>query len=205
MTKVVIDMTMSLDGFVAGPGDGKEYPLGKNDGMRLFEWYFSGKKSYRHDLFRPEAGANLDQVRLMYEESGAFIFGRRTYDITNGWGGAHPVNGVPVFVLTHTPPPADTVPDGPSKLTFVTDGIASAIRQARAVAKGKDIKLGGASPGQQALKAGLCDEILVHLAPYLLGGGVRLLDHVGGPLRLEKILVSDGPHATHLRYRVLKE
>jgi dihydrofolate reductase len=204
MTKVVIDMTMSLDGFVAGPDDGKKYPLGKNDGMRIFDWYFSGKKEYRNPLFRPEPGANLDQVKLMYEESGAFIFGRRTYDITNGWGGAHPVNGVPVFVLTHIPPPADTVPKGPSNLTFVTDGIASAIRQARAVAKGKDIKLGGASPGQQALEAGLCDEILIHLAPHLFGDGVRLFDHFAGPVRLEKIASADGPLATHIRYRVLK-
>jgi dihydrofolate reductase len=204
MTKVVIDMTMSLDGFGAGPGDGKDYPLGKNDGMRIFDWYFSGKEQYRHELFRPEPGANLDQVKLMYQESGAFIFGRRTYDITNGCGGTHPVNGVPVFVLTHTPPPADMVPKGASKLSFVTDGIASAIRQARAVADGKDIKLGGASPGQQALKAGLCDEILIHLAPYLLGDGVRLLDHFDGPVRLEKISAADGAFATHLRYRVLK-
>jgi dihydrofolate reductase len=80
----------------------------------------------------------MDQVKLMYEESGAFIFGRRTYDITNGWGGAHPVRGVPVFVLTHTPPPTDSVPKGPSNLTFVTDGVASAIGQARAVAGAKD-------------------------------------------------------------------
>jgi dihydrofolate reductase len=205
MSKVVIDMTMSLDGFVAGPDDGKAFPLGKNDGMRIFDWYFSGTGIYRNKLFRPEPGANLDQVKLMYEESGAFIFGRRTYDITNGWGGTHPVDGVPVFVLTHTPPPADTVPKGPSNLTFVTDGIASAIRQARAVAQGKDIKLGGASPGQQALKAGLCDEILIHLAPHLLGGGVRLFDHVDGPVRLEKIATTDGPLATHVRYRVVKE
>jgi dihydrofolate reductase len=204
MSKVVIDMTMSLDGFVAGPGDGKDHPLGQHDGMRIFDWYFSGKEQYLHKLFRPEPGPNLDQVKLMYEESGAFIFGRRTYDITNGWGGAHPVNGVPVFVLTHTPPPAEVVPKGPSNLTFVTDGIASAIRQARAVTGGKDIKLGGASPGQQALQAGLCDEILIHLAPYLLGGGVRLLDHFEGPVQLEKISVADGPLATHLRYRVLK-
>ena len=204
MTKVVIDMTMSLDGFVAGPGDGKDHPLGKSDGMRIFDWYFSGKENYRHKLFRPEPGANLDQVKLMYEESGAFIFGRRTYDITNGWGGAHPVDGAPVFILTHTPPRADTVPKGPSKLTFVTDGIASAIRQARAVADGRDIKLGGASPCQQALKAGLCDEILIHLAPYLLSDGVRLLEHLGGPVRLEKTSAADGPLATHIRYRVLK-
>ena len=70
MTRVVIDMTMSLDGFVAGPGDGKDYPLGKNDDMRIFDWYFSGKDQYRHKLFRPEPGASLDQVKLMYEESG---------------------------------------------------------------------------------------------------------------------------------------
>jgi dihydrofolate reductase len=118
---------------------------------------------------------NLDQVKKMYEESGAFIFGWRTYDITNGWSGAHPVNGVPVFVLTNNPAPPETVPNGPSNLSFVTDGIASAIQKARAVAGGKDIKLGGASLGQQALKAGLCDEILVHLAPCILGDGVSLL------------------------------
>jgi hypothetical protein len=76
MTKVVIDMTMSLDGFVAGPGDGKDNPLGKNDGMRIFDWYFSGKEPYRNALFRPEPGTNLDEVKRMYEESGAFIFGR---------------------------------------------------------------------------------------------------------------------------------
>jgi dihydrofolate reductase len=204
MTKVVIDMTMSLDGFVAGPDDGQEHPLGKNDGMRIFDWYFSGNEEYRHKLFRPEPGSNLDQVKLMYAESGAFIFGRRTYEIAHGWGGAHPVNGVPIFVLTHTPPPVDTVPKGPSNLTFVTDGIASAIRQAREVAQGKDIKLGGASPGQQALKAGLCDEILIHLAPCLLGGGVRLMDHLSGPIRLQKISAYDGPLATHIRYRVLR-
>jgi dihydrofolate reductase len=204
MTKVVIDMTMSLDGFVAGPGDGKEYPLGKNDGMRIFDWYFSGNKEYRNPLFRPEPGANLDQVELMYEESGAFIFGRRTYEITNGWGGKHPIDGVPVFILTHRPPPPETVPKGPSNITFVTDGIASAIRQARAVANGKDIKLQGASPGQQALAAGLCDEILIHLAPHLLGDGVRLFDHFEGPVRLEKISSTDGPLATHVRYRVVK-
>ena len=135
-------------------------------------------------------------------ESGAYIFGRRTYEIANGWGGRHPVNGVPIFVLTHHPP--TDYPRGPSNLTFVTDGIDSAIDQAGAVAGGKDIKLGGASPGKQALAAGLCDEILIHLAPYLLGGGVRLFDALPDGIRLEKLSVSDGPFATHLRYRVKK-
>jgi dihydrofolate reductase len=169
-------------------------------GEHVFDWYFSGKEVRRHPVFRPEPGANRDEVDRMFAESGAFIFGRRTYEIANGWGGNHPVNGAPTFVLTHEPP-AD-YPRGPSNLTFVTDGIASAIRQARAVAGGKDIKLGGASPGKQALAAGLCDEIVVHLAPLLLGGGVRLFDALPGGIRLEKLSASDGPFATHLRYRV---
>jgi dihydrofolate reductase len=138
-----------------------------------------------------------------FEESGAYIFGRLTYEITNGWGGSHPVNGAPTFVLTSHPPAE--YPRGPSNLTFVTDGIESAIRQAREVAGGKDIKLGGASPGQQALSAGVCDEILIHLAPYLLGDGVRLFDRLPAGTRLEKLSVSDGPLATHLRYRVIYE
>jgi dihydrofolate reductase len=202
MSKVVIDMSMSLDGFVAGPDDGKAHPLGRNGGEHVFDWYFSGKVEHRDPLFRPEPGVNTDQVDLMYAESGAYIFGRRTYEITDGWGGRHPVNGAPTFVLTHKPP--NDYPRGPSNLTFVTDGIESAIRQARAVAGGKDIKLGGASPGKQALAAGLCDEILVHLAPFLVGGGVRLFDTLPDGIRLEKLSVSDGPFATHLRYRVIK-
>jgi dihydrofolate reductase len=139
----------------------------------------------------------------MFAESGAFIFGRRTYEIANGWGGRHPVNGAPTFVLTHHPPAE--FPRGPSNLTFVTDGIESAICQASAAAGDKDIKLGGASPGQQALAAGLCDEILVHIAPYLLGGGVRLFGALPDGIRLEKLSVSDGPFATHVRYRVVRE
>jgi len=134
---------------------------------------------------------------------GAYIFGRRTYEIVDGWGGRHPANGVPVFVLTHDPP-AD-YPRGSSNLTFVTDGIETAIRQARAVEGDKDIKLGGASPGKQALAAGLCDEILIHLVPSLLGGGVRLFDSLPDGIQLEKLSVSDGPFATHLRYRVFRD
>jgi len=154
-------------------------------------------------LFPVASGANREAVERMFTESGAFIFGRRTYEIANGWGGRHPVNGAPTFVLTHHPPP--DYPRGPSNLTFVTDGIQSAIRQARAVAGGKDIKLGGASPAQQALAAELCDEILIHLAPCLLGDGVRLFSAMPDGIRLEKLSASDGPFATHLRYRIIKD
>jgi dihydrofolate reductase len=115
------------------------------------------------------------------------------------------VNGVPLFILTHEPPPAQTVPKGPSAITFVTDGIESAIRQAKAAAGAKHVKLSGASPGQQALRAGLVDELLIHLAPHLIGGGVKLFDDLAGGIRLEKISVSDGPLATHLRYRVVRD
>src|SRR5258705_11665069 len=204
MPKVIIDMTISLDGFVAGPDDGPGFPLGQHGGMAIFDWYFSGTKEYENPLFKPEPGPNLDEVKRMYQESGAFIFGRRTYDLAKGWGGRHPVNGVPVFVLTHRPPPSSDVPRGPSNLTFVTDGIESAIRLAKAAAGAKDVKLGGASPGKQALRAGLVDEILVHVAPYLMGGGVRLFDALDEGVRLEKLSAGDGPLATHLRYRVMR-
>ena len=200
MSKVVIDMTMSLDGFVAGPNDSNVHPLGRHGGEHIFDWYSSGSEEYRDPLFRPALGANREEVARMFAESGAYIFGRRTYEIAQGWGGRHPVNGAPVFILTHHPPAE--FPHGPSNLTFVTEGIESAIGKARTVAGGKDIKLGGASPGQQALAAGLCDEILIHLAPFLLGGGVRLFDALPDGIRLEKVSVSDGPLATHLRYQV---
>lgn len=204
MTKVVIDMTMSLDGYVAGPGDGKAAPLGEHGGPAIFDWYTSGTEEVGSPLFKPEPGVNRAQVERMFAESGAFVFGRRTYDITNGWDGRHPINGVPVFVLTHEPPAPADVPKGPSRLTFVTEGIESALRQAKAVAGGKDVKLGGASPGKAALAAGLVDEILVHIAPYLLGGGVRLFDALPDGVRLQKLSVEDGPLATHIRYRVQK-
>jgi dihydrofolate reductase len=114
------------------------------------------------------------------------------------------MDGAPVFILTHKPPAPETVPKGPSNITFITTGIGDAIAAARKVAGGRDVKLQGASPGKEALKAGLCDEILVHIAPYLLGGGVRLFEDLADGIRLEKLEVSDGPLATHIRYRVLK-
>ena len=136
----------------------------------------------------------------MFDESGAFIFGRRTYDITNGWNGRHPVHGVPVLILTHQPPPASEVPRGPSNITFVTDGIESAVRQAKLAAGAKHVKLGGASPCKQALRAGLVDEILVYLLPVLLGDGIGMsapgLPRIDlEPLSVELVMAEDGVEA----------
>jgi dihydrofolate reductase len=184
----------------------KRIHLGSMVGCISSIGYFSCTEEYRDPRFRPEPGSNREEVERLFADSGAFIFGRRTYEITNGWGGRHPVNGAPVFVLTHNPP--KEYPNGLSRLTFVTDGIASAIRQSQEVAGGKNIKLGGASPGKQALAAGLCDEIVVHLAPYLLGGGVRLFDELQTGTRLEKLAVKDGhtlPISAIVSRRVNKE
>lgn len=195
MSKAVIEMSMSLDGFVAGPDDGQTFPNGRDGIKHVFGWLSRAKE---------EGSANKSEVDRMYAESGAFIFGRRTYDITNGWGGSHPLKGVPLFILTHKPPAPETVPEGDSKITFVTDGIESAVRQARAAAGGKDVVLSGASPCQQALEAGVVDEIVIHLAPSLIGSGVRLFERFKTPISLEKLSATDGPLATHVRYRVVR-
>ncbi len=202
MSKVIIEMSMSLDGFVAGPDDGNEFPLGRDGIEHVFTWYSSGTENVRGT--RPAPGANRDEVERMFAESGAYIFGRRTYDITGGWGGSHPVTGVPLFILTHNPPAPETAPKGDSKIVFVTDGIESAVRQAKTAAGGKDVVLSGASPCQQALDAGVVDEVLIHLAPSLIGSGVRLFERFKGPISLEKLSATDGPFATHVRYRIVK-
>jgi len=205
MARVMIDLTMSLDGFIAGPGDGEEHPLGKRGGMHIFDWLASGTEPMHNSRqFRPE-GVNRDIVDRMYAELGAAIFGRRTYDITHGWGGTFPVNAAPLFILTHNPPPPARVPRGKSKITFITDGIEHAVAAAKAAAGDKTVGIGGASAGQQGLRAGLVDEIFVHVSPYLLGDGVRLFGSFEGEgITLKKLEVVDGPLATHLRYRVMK-
>jgi dihydrofolate reductase len=201
-SKVVIEMSMSLDGFVAGPDDGEAFPRGRDGIRHVFGWMSSGTEKVRGT--RPAPGANRDEIERMFAESGAFIFGRRSYDITGGWGGSHPLTGVPLFILTHDPPDPDTVPKGHSRIVFVTDGIESAVRQAKTAAGGKDVVLSGASPCQQALEAGVVDEVVIHLAPSLIGSGVRLFERFKEPITLEKLSATDGALATHLRYRVVK-
>jgi dihydrofolate reductase len=204
MGKVTTGLSMSLDGFIAGPNDGRERPLGEG-GDRLFAWYSSGDTEYglpgTEMVFRVSP-QSAELLREAHTKMGAFVTGRRTFDITNGWGGSPPL-GVPTFVLTHTVP-QEWVYDG-SPFTFVTDGVESAVEQARAVAGEKDVAVGAASIVQQCLKAGLLDEIHVDLVPVLLGGGVRLFDHLGtGPIELERTRVVEAPDVTHLTFRVVR-
>ena len=140
-----------------------------------------------------------------FATSGAFVSGRRTFDIAHGWGGHHPVNGdAPIFVLTHHVPPTNS-PEA-KMATFVTDGIESAIRQAKAAAGNKVVAVCAANTAQQCLKAGLLDEIEISLVPILLGGGVRLFDRLGAkPIELERTRVIESTGVTHLRFKVIKK
>jgi dihydrofolate reductase len=138
----------------------------------------------------------------LVDSGGAAVTGRRTYDIANAWGGNGPAPGVPVFVVTHQVP--DHPPRGESSYTFVTDGVESAIEQAKAAAGDRYVSVMGASVPQQCLRAGLLDEIQIHLVPVLLVGGVRLFDHFGtDSIQLDTVRVVEAPGVTHLRYRVL--
>ena len=189
MGKVTLDNSMSLDGFTAGPNDSPEQPLG-DGGTRLHDW-MSGTTE---DMMQGGTSATI----------GAIVSGRRTYDLVDGWGGSHRIHGVPVFVLSHHIP--EEVPKGATPFTFVTDGIESAITQAKAAAGDKNVYvLGGANTAQQCVKAGLLDEILIHLVPVLLGEGIRLFDHIGTEhIKLESTKVVESPGVTHLRFRVVK-
>lgn len=206
MSKVMMGVTMSLDGFIAGPNDSPEHPLGEG-GERLFEWYSSGDTEYTFpasDMVFKISAASADMLRKVFSSLGAIVTGRRTFDITDGWDGRHPLD-LPVFVVTHDVPHdwVEAHPDAP--FTFVTEGVESAVRQAQAVAGDKNVAVGAASLVQQCLAAGLLDEVHVDLVPVLLGGGVRLFDKLGPrTIELEKAEVIDAPDVTHLTYRVVK-
>ena len=204
MGKVSTGLSMSLDGFIAGPNDGPERPLGEG-GMRLFAWYAGGDTEYRlpgTEMVFKVSPQSANLLREVHSKMGAFVTGRRTFDITNGWGGSPPL-GVPTFVVTHTVP-QEWVYEG-SPYTFITDGVESAVEQAKAVAGDKDVAVGAASIAQQCIRSGLLDEIHIDLVPVLLGGGVRLFDHLGtGPIELERVRVVEAPDVTHLTFRVVK-
>ena len=204
MGKVSMGLTMSLDGFIAGPNDGPEHPLGEG-GMPLFDWFSAGDTEYGlpgTEMVFMVSAQSAEVLREAHEKMGAFVTGRRTFDITNGWGGNPPL-GVPTFVVTHSVP-QEWVYEG-TPFAFVTDGVESAVEQAKAVAGDKTVAVGAASIVQQCIRAGLLDEIHVDLVPVLLGDGVRLFDHLGGPIELERKQVVEGVGVTHMTFRVVKE
>ena len=204
MGKVSTGLSMSLDGFIAGPNDGPGLPLGEG-GEHLFRWYSSGNTEYRlpgTEMVFMVSPQSAELLREAHSRIGAFVTGRRTFDITNGWGGSPPL-GVPTFVVSHSVP-QEWVYEG-SPFTFVTEGVESAVEQAKAVAGDKDVAVGAASIAQQCIRAGLLDEIHVDLVPVLLGGGVRLFEHLGStPIELDSTKVIEAPEVTHLTFRVVK-
>jgi dihydrofolate reductase len=213
MTRLIADISMSLDGFVAGPNPTLEQPLGEG-GERLHEWVFK-LKSWRepHGLTGGEANADDEVVAETLRATGAVIMGRRMFSggdgswendpNANGWWGDEPPFHVPVFVLTnHAREPLRLKG---TTFTFVTDGIEPALEQARPAAGDRDVLVaGGASVVQQYLNAGLLDELQIHIAPVFLGAGVRLLDGLDAAIGLESARVIESPEVTHLRYRVVR-
>ena len=203
MAKVVFDITTSLDGFVAGPNDSLELPLGEG-GEKLHEWVY-GLASWRepHGLEGGETGRDSDVLEEAMGNLGAFVVGRRMFDLAQGWGEEPPFHA-PVFVLTHEArDPLEK--KGGTTFTFVNDGIESALERAKAAAGGKDVGIaGGANTIQQYMSAGLIDEFQIHVAPLLLGGGVRLFDQAPADLELETTRVLESPRVTHLKFRVVK-
>jgi dihydrofolate reductase len=190
MTSIRLDMTMSLDGFVAGPDDRPGQEMGRG-GFRLFNWLDG----------RHQSGPDGE----VYAESmatGAIISGRRTFELAGRWNGDHH-GGVPILVLTSQVDAGD-VPPGSAR--FYTD-VSACAADARAAAGGRDVMVHGAGAAQALLRVGEVDEIEVHLVPVLLGAGRRLFDHLDDldrPLELELVRTLHGRDATHLRYRVVE-
>jgi dihydrofolate reductase len=198
---VKVDITTSLDGYVAGPNDSPDIPLGEG-GERLHEWIF-GLASWReaHGLEGGERSQDSEILEEAMRDTGAIVLGRRMFDNARGWGDEPPFR-VPVFVLTHET--REPLVKTGTTFTFV-DGIESAFEQARAAAGDKNISIGGgADTIQQFLAAGLVDELQLHVTPLLLGGGVRLFNGPGSGIELEPTRVIESPAVTHLRFRVVK-
>ena len=195
MSKVIAIMSMSLDGFVAD----------RNDGVaEVFDWYFnSGDVAFEtggsHAMTFKVSGPSAEHLRALWSGLGAVLTGRRTFDKAEGWGGTHAWG--PAFVLTHHVPAGWPRPG--STVHFVTDGLESAVRQAKAAGGGKSVGVHGGDTIRQLLDAGLLDEISVDIAAVLLGSGVRLFDHLSAtPAVLGNPTVIQGVGVTHLRYPV---
>ena len=211
MSKLRLKISMSLDGFVAGPSQSVDNPLGIG-GMRLHEWAFAlAMWRKEHGLEGGEVNESTAVVEEALANIGATVMGRNMFgghpgkwDVKtpwNGWWGDNPPYHHPVFVLTHHKrEPLEL--EGGTTFTFVTEGIETALEQARRAAGGKDVSLaGGASVAQQYLAAGLVDEMEISVAPTLLGSGERLFDGVGDDLHgLELVRTVAAPNVTHFKY-----
>lgn len=191
MAPVTCDMSVSLDGYVTGPNDSRENPFGDGAGM-LHDWL---------------SGAATGDDRVILDElidgTGAVVMGRKSFDKNEGeggWGEGGPLGDTPCFVVTHDRPATPY----PPVFTFVTDGVASAIEQAKNAAGGKAVQLHGATVMQQALPLGLVDEIRVHVIPVLVGGGTPLFGRLGSSITLERTRVLVTPAATHIGFRVIR-
>jgi dihydrofolate reductase len=214
MSKVRVAISVSVDGFVAGPDPSVENPLGIG-GERLHEWAFELAAWRRpHGLDGGEENASTAVVEETLANLGAVVMGRNMFgggpgpwgpDPWNGWWGDDPPFHVPVFVLTHHPREPLELKGG-TTFVFVTDGIEAAFSRAVEAAAGKDVSVaGGAAVVQQSLAAGLVDELTLSVAPVLLGGGTRLLDDLAGAgIEVEQLGVVDAPGVAHLRYRVAR-
>lgn len=213
MSKVRVHISVSLDGYVAGPNQSMEYPLGEG-GEELHNWVVP-LKAWREasGMEGGEVNASSPVVREEHANVGAEIMGRGKFgpasrgpwgdDPWQGWWGDDPPFHKPVFVLTHHAREPLTLSD--TTFTFVTDGIESALAQARAAAGERDVFIGGgAEVINQYLAAGLVDELELHIAPILLGGGARLFAGVGPDLTLEELRVVEAPGVAHLKYRVVR-
>jgi dihydrofolate reductase len=209
MGSVTCHISMSLDGYVAGPNQNADNPIG-DGGMRLHEWVLATASWRRqHGLEGGERTADSEVVDDVARGVGAYIMGRKMFgggdgpwdEGWTGWWGENPPYHAPVFVLTHHARPALRMLGG-TTFTFVTDGADAALERARAAAGGNDVAIaGGASAIQQYLAAGHLDELFVHIVPIILGDGERLLDGVGD-LSLEPVQVIASPAVTHIRYRI---
>ena len=191
MSTSVLYMSMSLDGYIAGLNDEPGNPGGDGFG-RLHEWFVTPDREF----FRPSgpAGQLLDEINA----TGAVLVGRRTVEQVDHWKGDH--HGVPIFVPSHRPP-GPSVANYPL-VTYVTDGIASAMTQAKAAAGDRNVMVHGAYTAQRALEAGVLDELQIHQIPVLFGRGRRLFEVLPSSVELEIVRVIDTPQATHIRYRV---
>ncbi|WP_460675039.1 dihydrofolate reductase family protein [Larkinella ripae] len=193
---MIVELSMSLDGFIA-------HSDGRTD--EVHAWYNQGGtqvKMPNNELTFKTHPVNAEVIQETFRQLGANVTGRNTFEDAQAWGGQDPM-GIPSFIVSHDVPDQWAGENSPFK--FVTDGVASAIAQAKAAAGDRAVGVAGADIAQQCLQLGLLDEIQIHLTPVLLGTGIRLFDHLGSePIPLEQLRVVEAAGVTHLWYRIVK-